>query len=482
MINIIKYHLYLLQLENYQYFRFLKVLVKRGFFPPKTGSRHSLVWTTKAKLLMMISFGLHLGLVLTIGLIFGMEKNLYGCLVMILIFMILSLDYYVWFGGALILIYPIDGLVKQMVVKKAVNKLNKMKNLKVIAIAGSYGKTTMKEVLKSVLQEEFETLAVPDSVNTPVGIARFIDQRVNRDTQVLILEMGEYYEGDIHGLCEMFKPNIGVMTGINESHLERLGDIGATIRTIFELASGIDKEGFLVLNADDSRIKENYKKFTNGQELVFYSSEGSDLTGYRVKNQQFLTDELVNRFELDTGADHLGKFESKILGEYIIGTVGAAAMVGLRLGMNRDKIEKGVKNISPVKHRLEPIFNREQDILVIDDSYNGNPDGVREAIKLLAKFKDRRKVYLTPGLVETGKKAKEIHLEIGKQLGKTADLVILIENSVTPSIIEGLRLVDFDSKNVIKFASAKEAHESLGSILKRHDVILFQNDWGDQYF
>ncbi len=482
MINLIKYHLYLLQLENYQYFRFLKVLVKRGFLPLKSGTRQKLVWTNKAKLLMMISIALHLGLVLLIGLIFGMVANLYGWLVMALIFVILSFDYYVWFGAALVVLYPIDGLVKKMVVKKAGAKLERMKNLKVIAIAGSYGKTTMKEVLKSVLQEEFETLAVPDSVNTPVGIARFIDQRVDEDTRVLILEMGEHYEGDIRGLCGMFKSDIGVMTGINESHLERLGDIGATIRTIFELASGIEKDGFLVLNADDERIRENFKKFTKGQELIFYTSSGSELAGYKVKNHVFMTDELVNRFELDSGADSLGKFDTKILGEYIIGTVGAAAMLALRLGMSRDKIEKGVKNILPVKHRLEPIINKEQDILVIDDSYNGNPDGVKEAIKLLAKFKDRRKVYLTPGLVETGARAKEIHVEIGRQLGRVADLVILIENSVTPFISEGLRAADFDSKNVIRFNSAKEAHESLGKILKRHDVILFQNDWGDQYF
>jgi UDP-N-acetylmuramoyl-tripeptide--D-alanyl-D-alanine ligase len=154
--------------------------------------------------------------------------------------------------------------------------------------------------------------------------------------------------------------------------------------------------------------------------------------------------------------------------------------------------------------------------LVIDDSYNGNSDGVAEAIKVLSRFKNRRKIYITPGLVEIGKSSADIHRGIGKLLAGVADVVILIKNSVTPWIVEGLSSSgvilrpqcnseaeesqtngkeilrrsdaltaqdDAVSKKpqIIWFNSALEAHAGLKDILKPGDVILFQNDWGDQY-
>jgi UDP-N-acetylmuramoyl-tripeptide--D-alanyl-D-alanine ligase len=118
---------------------------------------------------------------------------------------------------------------------------------------------------------------------------------------------------------------------------------------------------------------------------------------------------------------------------------------------------------------------------VIDDSYNGNPEGVKEAIKLLSQFKDHRKVYLTPGLVEMGHKAEEVHEKIGKQLAKNVDLVLLVRNSVTPFIEKGLMESGFAQDRIIWYATAQEAHSSLDKVLQKGDVILFQNDWGDQY-
>ena len=118
---------------------------------------------------------------------------------------------------------------------------------------------------------------------------------------------------------------------------------------------------------------------------------------------------------------------------------------------------------------------------MIDDSYNGNPAGVREAIRVLSKFINRRKVFVTPGLVEMSQKAKPIHEEIGYLLGQAADIVILIRNSVTPYIAEGLKRTNFDERNLKWFATAQEAHASMSVMIQPGDVVLFQNDWPDNY-
>jgi UDP-N-acetylmuramoyl-tripeptide--D-alanyl-D-alanine ligase len=150
------------------------------------------------------------------------------------------------------------------------------------------------------------------------------------------------------------------------------------------------------------------------------------------------------------------------------------------LGLSDDEIKRGLIDIKPVEHRLQPIKS-EGNVLVIDDSYNANPVGVEEAIRVLGRFDGKRKIYITPGIVESGQKNKEIHTKIGHDLAKVADKVILIKNSATPFIDMGLEEKGFKKEDIIWFDTADEAHKSLGNILKPGDVILFQNDWGDQY-
>ena len=158
----------------------------------------------------------------------------------------------------------------------------------------------------------------------------------------------------------------------------------------------------------------------------------------------------------------------------------ACVQVGTYLGLNSAQIREGISQIKPVPHRLQPI-SAAGDVLVIDDSYNGNPAGVREAISVLNKFTNRRKVFITPGLVEMSEKTQQIHEEVGRLLGQAADLVILIRNSVTPYIAEGLKSTNFSERNLRWFETAQEAHASMVDIIRPGDVVLFQNDWPDNY-
>ncbi|PIU74215.1 hypothetical protein COS77_02755 [Candidatus Roizmanbacteria bacterium CG06_land_8_20_14_3_00_34_14] len=453
--KFIYFHLLLLQLEEYEIDRYLIALKNTKGVPPNHKIRKPLKWTNKIKLIFSLTTLFFLA---TIFL--GYFYSFYIIIISSIIFFRFSFIYLV---GTVELIYPIDFLVKKIIIFLAKNKLKKIKSIKIIGIAGSYGKTGMKDLVATVLSEKYQVVKTPESYNTPIGIARTILSQVNEKTEILVVEMGEYYSGDIRNICLISPPQISVITGINEAHLERLKSIDNSIRTIFEISQNMKSGGILLMNGKDKYIKNNYKKFVSDQKIYFYSSKGKI------------------EFNEDAPGYIYQKLFFPILGEYNLDKIDGVIYLAKKLGLTTQEIDNGLKKIKTPAHRLQPVLNREKNILVIDDSYNGNPDGVEEAIKTLALFKKRRKIFLTPGLVEIGSKSREVHQRIGKRLNDVVDLVIFIKNSMTPYIEGGLINAGFNKNNIIWFDSMMEAQNNLGSILKSGDVILFQNDWPDNY-
>jgi len=453
--KFIYFHLLLLQLEEYEIDRYLIALKNTKGVPPNHKIRKPLKWTNKIKLIFSLTTLFFLA---TIFL--GYFYSFYIIIISSIIFFRFSFIYLV---GTVELIYPIDFLVKKIIIFLAKNKLKKIKSIKIIGIAGSYGKTGMKDLVATVLSEKYQVVKTPESYNTPIGIARTILSQVNEKTEILVVEMGEYYSGDIRNICLISPPQISVITGINEAHLERLKSIDNSIRTIFEISQNMKSGGILLMNGKDKYIKNNYKKFVSDQKIYFYSSKGKI------------------EFNEDAPGYIYQKLFFPILGEYNLDKIDGVIYLAKKLGLTTQEIDNGLKKIKTPAHRLQPVLNREKNILVIDDSYNGNPDGVEEAIKTLALFKKRRKIFLTPGLVEIGSKSREVHQRIGKRLNDVVDLVIFIKNSMTPYIEGGLINAGFNKNNIIWFDSMMEAQNNLGPILKSGDVILFQNDWPDNY-
>lgn len=466
-IKILKYQLYLLQLENYEIERYVKLLFKKGYFYPKQPLRKNLVWTPKAKLVALVALS-----IIFVGIIKSFWLFDYFGLFILPISFILWPLYLVL---AVLVLWVFDFFAKWKIVSKAKRIVADYPDLIIVGVAGSYGKTTMKNVLGTILKSKFQVLVTPDSVNTPVGISRWFDKEFHSGIDVVIIEMGEHYQGDIKYLCSIMPPNFAVVTGINEAHLERLKTIDTATKTVFEIAENMKENGTLVLNFDDAVVSKKYKEFSGGHKVKFYSVSKKE-ADINITAKNFDAEKLSWEFEIPK----IGKASAYVLGEYFLGDITAAIIVAEELGLKSSEIRKGIENIKPVEHRLQPIPGK-GNVLVIDDSYNGNSAGVKEAIAVLSRFKDRRKIYLTPGIVETGVMNEKVHTEIGKDLSKVADVVILIKNSATPHIGRALIENGFKRENIILFKTAPEAHAALGTILKPNDVILFQNDWGDQY-
>jgi UDP-N-acetylmuramoyl-tripeptide--D-alanyl-D-alanine ligase len=427
------YHLYLLQLEEYNLVRFFRVIWRTKGIPQAT-LRKKLVFTPKMILITLLSLGYIVGLAAVYHVVFLFALYISYVPLCIVVFVIT----------------PLDLFLKKIKIGRAKSIIQKYPDLKVVGIAGSYGKTTMKEAISTILAEKYSVLKTPENINTPLGIADLIIKKLDERIQVLVVEMGEYSRGDIADICSLVKPQIGIITGINEAHLERMGSIENTVDTIFELAQHTEKDGALVLNNDNEYIRTHYKKYVSHQRIILYSS------------------------------NYETELKSGLLGRYARGVLQAGEEVGLHFGLSMEQIQQGAAKIQALPHRLQPIEGS-RGVLVIDDSYNGNPTGVSEAIYVLSTYQGRRKVYITPGLVETGEKTKEIHRQIGKELSQVANIVVLIKNSATPFIAEGLVENGFQKENIKWYNSTEAAHADMGNIVEPNDVVMFQNDWTDNY-
>lgn len=360
--------------------------------------------------------------------------------------------------------YPLE----YVITSRAKQKLKKHQALK-IAAAGSFGKTSICNILKTVLSAGCKTAAPPQSFNTPLGISRFI-KSLKGDEEILIFEFGEYYQRDIDKLCRLVKPQIGIITGINQAHLQKFKNIETTVKTIFELAKWLGKKP-IYLNGESKLAKKN----ALSSNYIIYTRAGAG--SFKVENAR--SDLNGTAFTLVKDNVRL-EVKSKLLGLHQIGPLTAAADIAFNRGLTLSQIQQGISQTEPFEHRLKPKIDQ-NGVIILDDSYNGNPDGVYAVIDFLAGLKNKRRFYITPGLVEMGSQTELVHKKIGAKLSSAGiEKVILIKNSATPYIEKGLEEAKY-SGEIIWFEDALSAFAALPQLTAKDDVVLLQNDWPDRY-
>ena len=454
---ILRNLIYILQSENYDFWRFLSFCYSHLRWW-RLEQRQKIVWTMKARSLQGVSTLIFLGMVGTAFYFLGWTKG-----AVILAFCIAALPFFV--GTALLLLLPLDCYLKRKKVSRAREIIQKS-GVRVIGITGSYGKTTTKEILAAILGRQLSVIKTPDNINTDIGIADFIISHSGKFSgeKIFIIEMGAHKRGEIKNICRMILPQYSILTGINEAHLERFGSLENTIETKFELPAHTGK--LVILNGDDENVRENYSRFVKVKSICVTEAAAEEV----VAKESFQGWRFVWQGT---------QFEMALLAKHNITLTLLCVTLARELGLSLDTIQQAVKDIKPIAHRLEPIYNAVTDIMVIDDSYNGNVAGIKSGIELLSRAKGR-KVVLTPGLVELGKESERIHRQIGEWYAKYVDLVLLIKSPMTPFIEDGLRAHAYTAYTV--YTTTEEAHKNLARVLRRGDTIIFQNDLTDNYF
>jgi UDP-N-acetylmuramoyl-tripeptide--D-alanyl-D-alanine ligase len=382
----------------------------------------------------------------------------------------------VYLSLATLALYPVQVAAKRAIGELATLRLRRRRDLIVIGITGSYGKTSTKEILATLLAERYRVCKTAASVNTPVGVARTVLRELKADDHVFVVEMGAYVPGNIRDLARMARPRVGVLTAIGEQHLERFGSVERIAATKYELIQALPPDGLAVFNVDNPGCR-TLAAATRHVALRTYGLETNGVPD--VTATDITTGPDGTAFTVRAAGHGDARFTTALLGRHNVLNVLGATAVGLELGLSLQELAAAATRLEPVAHRLQ-LIRGTGGVTVIDDAYNSNPAGARAALAVMAEFPGR-KVLVTPGMVELGALEDERHAEFGRDAAAVCDSIILVGRRRTAAIAAGALAAGFSSERLFVVPSLKEATAQLGRLVARGDVVLFENDLPDQY-
>ncbi len=363
---------------------------------------------------------------------------------------------------------PIEKAISNKYIKRAKQKLASMPQVKVIGITGSYAKTTVKNILYTILSVKYNVYMTPKSFNTPLGLSMSID-RLTGEEDYFIAEMGARHVGDIKELVDIVRPSYGIITGVAKQHIETFHSFENVERTKYELIKGLPEEGFAVFNGFDETAKRMYN-YTNNTVVYFTDSEYANISDIEMSDSGA-------KFTLELFGESVRCF-SKLIGKHNLINILLASLTAYKLGVGINDIKFGIEMLESIPHRLE-VVRSANGITILDDSFNSNVRGFEVALETMTLFSGK-KVVMTPGIVEGGKDEKSINIEVGKLIAKYADNVILI-GSRAKYIEIGLKDADFCMENVVKVHTLDAAKTYFPKLLAVGDVLLIENDLPDNY-
>ncbi len=370
--------------------------------------------------------------------------------------------------------WPVEKLVSEMYFRDAQKKLAARPDLIKIGITGSYGKTSVKFILGTILQEKFQVLVTPSSFNTPMGVTRIIREKLMPAHQIFVAEMGARHVGDIKEMCRLVHPHHGVLTSVGPQHLDTFHSIDRIKSTKYELMDAIPDGGCCFFPDDKAICRELFDKTRKEKRLCSIHPGADDADVWAT---DIHVSPAGSSFVLHTMNDEI-TCQTRLLGEHNIQNIILAATVGLRLGMTLKQIARGISRITPVEHRLQLIPST--GVTIIDDAFNSNPKGAQAALRVLREFEGRR-IIITPGMVELGDGEDDFNHEFGLMMADCVDVAILVGKKHTSPIARGLKEAGFPKENLYVVSTLDEATAILRQIGHPGDVALFENDLPDNY-
>lgn len=377
------------------------------------------------------------------------------------------------------LLRPVQRRETARFVRSAELRLHEVAPL-VVGITGSYGKTTTKVAVASVLETTGPSYPTPASFNSYLGVVRAINEGLRDEHQSFVVEMGAYREGDVAELCQLVGPSIGVLTAIGPAHLERFGSLDATERAKGELAAAIPPTGVFVTRADDERCRRVADTRASASLRLFSPTPHPDAYVWAedIEIASGRTQFVLRSREL--GDDAAVTVRARLLGTHNVANLLAAATVGFAVGLTASQIARALARVQPPAHRLSPIVNGAAGIVVIDDSYNANPAGAAAALQVLRSHPAERRILITPGIVELGAEEEAANRTLGRLAAEVCDLCLLSGPNAA-DVKTGLLDGGFHEDRILVMPDGPSAHEKLAQLSRRGDVILFENDLPDVY-
>ena len=378
-----------------------------------------------------------------------------------------------WTALCGLLAWPVEKAISELYFRDAQRILRERNDIIRIGITGSWGKTSVKFILGTILEEKYHTLVTPASFNTPMGVTKVIRTRLEPGHRVFIAEMGARHVGDIKEMCRLVHPEIGILTSVGPQHLDTFRTVERVARTKYELIEALPDNGEAFFADDGDLCRQLYEKTKIRKHITGLDREKDEIWAedirYSPEGTSFALCTGNNRYECHT----------LLLGELNIRNILLCVSVAVSLGLSMEQIIRGIRKIRPVEHRLQ-LVRHAGGLNVIDDAFNSNIKGAKQAFLVLKQFPPRR-IVVSPGMVELGSKEYEMNREFGGSMAESCDIAVLVGKKRSEAIAEGLKERGFPDDSIMTVSSLDEATTLLQDISGLGDTILFENDLPDNY-
>jgi UDP-N-acetylmuramoyl-tripeptide--D-alanyl-D-alanine ligase len=360
---------------------------------------------------------------------------------------------------------PIEDRLASRYVSAARTRLRSV-SPRIVGITGSYGKTSTKNYVTHLLAGSLRVVASPASFNNRSGLARAINENLIEQTDVFVAEMGTYGLGEIAELCSWCPPEIAVITAIGPVHLERFGSEEEILRAKSEITA---QAATVILNVDDERLRDladeiERRQFPPRVVRCSVTTPEADIS---------LT-EYDGQFEISIGGFPAGVV--RLMAGVQPTNVACALAVGSQLGVPSSTMVDRLRDLPTVPHRLA-IGTAASGVVVIDDTFNSNPAGARAALRVLADAApDGRRVLVTPGMVELGRRQDDENRAYARESTDAATDLLVVGRTNRRALIEGRAEVGTRA-----FKTREEAVRWVRENLRRDDAVLYENDLPDHY-
>ncbi|MGC8628008.1 MAG: Mur ligase family protein [Acidimicrobiales bacterium] len=442
------------------------------------GRTSRLAWTTRLRRLALLSTALAtalVGLVAIAGLHPALTAAAFSALGAPLVI-----------GVALALLKPFEARLLRPYVQKAQERLQAV-SPKVVAVTGSYGKTTTKGYIAHLLGESLRVVATPASFNNTPGLARAINENLATGSQVFIAEMGTYGPGEIAAMCKWVPPDIAVITALGPVHLERMGSIERIAAAKAEI---LEHAPVAVVNVDHPLLAEVAKRAEEKGKSVWRCSGGQGTDGTPAPDVSALYEGTKLRVRASrlpgtlsqpgqaprqqgpAGLDLLVECAPSAMPS----NVACAVAVALCLGVPEHQVASRLADLPVAPHRRS-IGRGTNGATVIDDTYNANPAGAKAALELLATATGKR-VVVTPGMVELGPLQARKNADFAAEAGSVATLLVIVGLTNAKDLEAGARACGLAT---LRARNREEAVAWVSANLGPGDAVLYENDLPDHY-
>ena len=350
-----------------------------------------------------------------------------------------------------------DALVEIAKVKRS------LYDIPVVAITGSVGKTSTKDVIAEVMAQKFNVQKTQGNKNNRLGVPLTIMSL--RDHDALVIEMGMNHLGEIHELTNIAKPSLSVISNIGTSHIGNLGSRENILKAKLEILDGMTNKKVIINNDNDMLHKWNLED-ENAEKITFGIHEKSIYMASKVK----MTEE-SNEFSVELNSTEY-KFTTQKPGEVFILNALSAIAVGMEYGVPIDKIQRAIANAEITKNRLD--IEKVNDVLLIKDYYNASFESIKPSLEYLANLDRGRKIAVLGDIKEVGSFSKEIHEKVGKEVAKNKIDKLITVGEEAKNIVKKAKNEGMSNEDVCSCDSNEQAIEVLKDMLLKGDTVLLK--------